>query len=303
MATATLETTGLDFRRSRWEYFSPEKPLDLLTMLSLAAPEWTKVVKLLDELQNPRDYRTTRALTNGDRGDLFECLKLILKYCDALDMEHTVSYIREIIVRVGIQSAGRQAPVPNFEDLYTPKEFAQDMAILAKRFEDELRLRIFFTLTPIRMGYYRKSELFGELVAEKFPGASLDVEEAGNCYALDRLTACIFHLMRVVERGLLALAKDLKITVTNENWGRILNAIEAKIAVFEKLPLKEYPTKMEDLQFYSEAAKEFRYFKNAWRNHVMHQNYMILEPEEVLKVIDHVRDFMQHISKRLSENP
>ena len=302
MATATLETTGLDFRRSRWEYFTPE-PLDLLTMLSLAAPEWNKVVKLLDELQNPKDYRTVKALTEGDNGTLSECLHLILKYCRTLEMAQTLSYATEISIQVSIQSAGRRDPGPNFEDLYTPKEFAQDMVILANRFEDELRLRIFFTLQPTRMDYYRKSELFGELVAEKFSGASLDVEEAGNCYALDRLTACIFHLMRVVERGLLALAKDLKITLTNENWGRILDAVEAKIAMIEKLPLKDYPTKMEDLQFYSEAAKEFRYFKNAWRNHVMHQNYMILEPEEVLKVIDHVRDFMQHISKRLSENP
>ena len=77
------------------------------------------------------------------------------------------------------------------------------MEVFAERFEDELRLRLFFALSPSRIEYFRKPELFGESVAEKFPGASLDIEEAGNCYALDRLTACIFHLMRVI-RGVCA---------------------------------------------------------------------------------------------------
>jgi hypothetical protein len=55
MATATIETTGLDVCRSGWEYFSPE-PIDLLTMLKLAAPEWNKVVIIPAQLQNPKDY-------------------------------------------------------------------------------------------------------------------------------------------------------------------------------------------------------------------------------------------------------
>ena len=57
MATATLETTGLDFGRSRWEYFSPEQPLEIpLTMLNIAAPEWNK---LSEPLQNSK----TRGIT------------------------------------------------------------------------------------------------------------------------------------------------------------------------------------------------------------------------------------------------
>jgi hypothetical protein len=301
MATGVMETTRLDFQRSRWEYFSPIKPLDLLTMLNLAAPEWNKVLLALTNLQDPEYHCTAKAFTTGDNRQLLDTLEMIFKYCDLLEMTHTKGYAKEIIFKVSLYSSGLKYAAPDFQNPYPASEFARDIEILAKRFEDELELRIFYALSSTRMPYYGKSELFGELVAEKFPNASLDIEEAGNCYALDRLTACVFHLMRVVERGLRALAKAMNIVMTNENWGRILDAIEAEIARREKLSVKDYPTKVEDLQFYSEAAKEFRYFKNAWRNHVMHQNYVILEYEEVLKVMDHVRDFMQHISKRLSE--
>jgi hypothetical protein len=271
-------------------------------MLRLAAPEWNKVVRTLAELQNPRDYRVRKALVEGENEDLLEALKFILGYVRGMELRQSEIYATGILARTCIYSSGLKDPQPRFVNLYRPAEFARDMKVLAERLEDELQARVFLAIPPLKLQYFRKAELFGELVAEKFTGATLDIEEAGNCYVLERLTACVFHLMRVVEHGLLALAKDLKITPTNENWGRILDAIEAKIAAIEKLPLKDYPTKGEDLQFYSEAAKEFRYFKNAWRNYVMHQNYLILEDSEVLKVMDHVRDFMQHISKRLSED-
>jgi len=50
--------------------------------------------------------------------------------------------------------------------------------------------------------YYNPSEsIFGKEIATKFPDLLEDISESGNCYALDRYTACIFHLMRVVEKS------------------------------------------------------------------------------------------------------
>lgn len=53
--------------------------------------------------------------------------------------------------------------------------------------------------------------MFGEKVSLNFPSALEDIKEVGNCYATDRNTACVFHCMRVVEYGLRALAKRLRV--------------------------------------------------------------------------------------------
>jgi hypothetical protein len=40
------------------------------------------------------------------------------------------------------------------------------------------------------------------------------------------------------------------------------------------------------------AAAEFRYFKDAWRNHVMHDRNDSYDEPEALRVLEHVTRFM-----------
>jgi hypothetical protein len=49
----------------------------------------------------------------------------------------------------------------------------------------------------------------------------------------------------------------------------VIDRIEAKIREREKA-LKRGQEKDATLKFYSQAAVQFRYFKDAWRNHVAH---------------------------------
>jgi hypothetical protein len=150
--------------------------------------------------------------------------------------------------------------------------------------------------------YFEKVQLFGESVATSFPSSSFDIEEAGNCYATNRNTACVFHSMRVLEKGLLALAADLKVTfpvsITLENWQNIIEKIESEIKAVNQQAKSVQKTI--DLQFYSEAAKEFRYFKDAWRNHVSHSREKYGDAE-AYRVLTHVRDFMEHLATKLKE--
>jgi hypothetical protein len=107
--------------------------------------------------------------------------------------------------------------------------------------------------------------------------------------------------MRVAERGLLALAKDPDLNVPlsskfeYENWLNIIQPIEKAIRELEqKLPRgSEKATK---LQFYSQAATQFFYWKNAWRNHVSHSRGTYTDEETDL-IFKHVEHFMQHLAK------
>lgn len=147
-------------------------------------------------------------------------------------------------------------------------------------------------------------ELFGSRVATHFPSAEMDISEAGTCYAMGNDTACVFHLMRVVEHGLRALAKTLRVKLPRkrhielEEWGGLIEAIETRIGEIEK---RRRTRKREaDLKFYHAAAAQFRHFKNAWRNHVMHGR-AFYDSDESITVMRHVDEFMRHISQRLRE--
>jgi hypothetical protein len=53
------------------------------------------------------------------------------------------------------------------------------------------------------------------------------------------------------------------------------------------------------MRFYAEAAKEFFYFKDGWRNYVSHRGQPYDE-HQALIVLDHVRAFMNHLGARLA---
>jgi hypothetical protein len=178
-----------------------------------------------------------------------------------------------------------------------------DLEQLYWRVQDEMSKILVMRIPKDRSEFFEQIQAFGPEVAASFPSASYDVEEAGNCYATDRNTACVFHAMRVLEIGLRVLANDLNVVfptpIELQNWNTIIEKIESTIRDQEK-QLPKGTQKSEKMQFYSEAAKEFRYFKDAWRNHVAHSREKYGETE-ALRVLSHVRDFMQHLATRLKE--
>src|SRR5207253_1328337 len=122
--------------------------------------------------------------------------------------------------------------------------------------------------------------LFGQEVYDNFPSTRNDVAEAGNCFAVNRYTACVFHCMRVLEKGLHALVHDLNNrygagitfskTVEETNWGPIIDEIHNTLTQPKRQNILNPKPTQQDLSFYSKAAREFEYFKNAWRDDVSH---------------------------------
>jgi hypothetical protein len=154
----------------------------------------------------------------------------------------------------------------------------------------------------------------GPEVINAFPSAGPDIIEAGNCLAAECHTAAVFHLMRVVEWGLRALAASLGVRrirtskkpgnnkytpISYTEWERILDglqtAVDAKITKMKRGKAKQ------DLQeFYYPALQDIRGIRDAWRNHVMHTRaeYGL---EDVMAVFSHVKRLMKNLSSRVSE--
>ncbi len=166
--------------------------------------------------------------------------------------------------------------------------------------EDDLRNRKLILVPGLKTEYCDQKDAFGPDVSRAFPSAEDDIVDAGNCYAVGLNTACVFHLMRVVEKGIRALAINMGIPLpyTSEEWGRILEKMEKRTEEIEKEPRSV--EKIRKQQLYGECIIDTRSFKNAWRNHVMHglQSYSERDAE---KIMGHAKDFMQRLSVEVHE--
>jgi hypothetical protein len=154
--------------------------------------------------------------------------------------------------------------------------------------EWEMSEFLFFHMPPKQAEFYDQKELFGSLVNRKFPAIQFDMVEAGNCFAMGRGTACVFHLMRIMETGVQAFGTKLGVTFADQkNWQPILDEINKAI---KALPPKD-PATVE----MSAAAANLYCVKLAWRNEVMHPNdtYTLEEAENLIRL---VQVFMKHLA-------
>ncbi len=171
-------------------------------------------------------------------------------------------------------------------------EFAHLMEVI----EVELAGHYFLFIAPERARYWKPD--IAPIIQAQFGSASAELVQASVCIAVESDTAAVFHLMRALEKGLAALAMTLSVPHELENWQNIIEGIEKNIAGMKALP--RGAKKSADQQFYSEAAKEFTYFKDAWRNHVAHSR-ATYDFGQAVKVYSHVQDFIAHIATRLHE--
>jgi hypothetical protein len=146
---------------------------------------------------------------------------------------------------------------------------------------------------------------FGQAVYINFPSARVDATGAGNCFAVEQYSACVFHLMRVVEKALRALARERKIKMIANapiewaDWGKILGVLEAEA---EKIN-KTWPRgKRKDaaLDFYRGVVGELYSFKDCYRNYVTHDR-MDYDAHQAASAYHRVSEFMRRLAVHLSE--
>jgi hypothetical protein len=181
-----------------------------------------------------------------------------------------------------------------------------DMALLItemyKNLAVELSSACFLMIPADRRFIYEQmhdgklTPIFGQDTDLAFPEARRDIAAAGRCYALGEWTACVVHLMRALEHALRWLAKRVGLKpeeYQGEQWKNIIDRIEKKIRELEQAP--KSPQKSTNVQFLSEAATQFRWFKDAWRNEAAHAHVYYGESEGA-PIFLHVSDFCRHIA-------
>jgi hypothetical protein len=172
---------------------------------------------------------------------------------------------------------------------------------LMSNIQNELKEHLFFVVNGDRAKWFKWDDevLFGERVAMVFPESTPELAEAGRCFALERWTACVFHLMRALELALHKWAAHLGVdqfsAIKLENWKNILDAAERKIKALEHQT--KGANKDAELTYYSETLAHYRVIKDAWRNHVAHARERYDEGR-AMSIMNHVGEFMNLLAAR-----
>src|SRR5437879_5446787 len=74
-------------------------------------------------------------------------------------------------------------------------------------------------------------QVTGSAIYSKFPDTAEEFQKAGRCFAYGENTACVFHLMRVVDFYLREVARSLNISYDARNWHGIGTTITEITAV------------------------------------------------------------------------
>lgn len=232
-------------------------------------------------------YPDKDATLKKTRDDVGATLQKLLGILDSFDLPYARAQVERI--------------VSNLERYPNHKELSDQFGVLVDRITDELDQKPCYLIAAERVKFYNGRHLFGEDVDRAFPSAMLDIEEAGKCYAVGRGTACVFHLMRVMEVGLRALATSLNDVSldpkTNPTWERILSRGDKEL----QKPLKDRAEewRVDDL-FFSTATANLRAVKDAWRNSTMHVE-ISYDDERAFDVWNAVRAFMRHLARKLTD--
>ena len=242
------------------------------------------------------------SLTEQKLTSLNNLLNLVEKRCREIELGPEFVDSASPIDRVNrIRLALRTGWSPFDPEVY----LARELRVLKEVIEDSLKFRYFLFLPSDKFKFWEQPERwFGSTVWAEFETAREDMKRAVDAYATDDFTGCVFHLMRVTERGLRRLAKHLRVDLRGrhieyEDWGNLLKALDKKLAMLEQK--RRGPKRAARVNFYSGAKDKCAYFNNLYRQEVSHARKGY-DQNEALGALGQVRDFMQTLVQGLSRS-
>jgi hypothetical protein len=174
---------------------------------------------------------------------------------------------------------------------------------LETRFNDEVKAVCLLNVELSKLRFYSATDLFGEEFKVNFPVANGEICEAGKCLALDRYTACAFHLMRAMEIALRVLFTSLGMQpriLSVTKWEAITDRIGARIAKNDVHRADDMGWQAERL-FYDEALAFLVAARSPLRNATMHVDVSYADEGSILPVWLATEAFMRHIAPKLRE--
>jgi hypothetical protein len=230
-----------------------------------------------NSLNEPAD----RFLDPDERVTLDTTLDQTERLCQTLDLASLRAHLDR--VRVDLTNAATYGDVQGL------------LSELRQRMQDELKERVLLLVSSSDSIYYAKSEAFDKEVTTAFPESTDDIEKAGTCIAFGLYTASAFHLMRVLERGLYALAsrvaglarKQASAASHDKDWQTALNEINDNISSIGNAEVRD------DC---AAVAVHLSSVKLASKDPVANLK-VSYTAEQAMELYDHTKVFMRHLAR------
>lgn len=223
------------------------------------------------------------------------------------DYEKTILDMQNQMHRLGLHvSAGVADDLLNCleEEKIDFRKLNIAAACLRSAFTNELETQVFMAVAYDRVDFLFEKQLFEKEVATKFTSVAYDVAEAGNCYSLDRNTACVFHLMRVLEMAIKAIATCLGIPdpvkPSKKNWSAVLERINDELTK-RNAPNGPGWTNQKDKQLFADAYARLDAIRIAWRNTTMHTEETY-QADEAKTILENTKQFMIKLASRMDQD-
>lgn len=210
------------------------------------------------------DRSESEKVSREDRQNLTQALRDVVGCCKSLGLTTSEELIRQANT-----------------DFFSAEKLELDYFSVSQKIGEfercvtaELKSRFFFFIPSERARYLvlvdeyipddevhvgAEVQRFAQII-DKFKGVTSDIVDAGNCFATGAYTACVYHLMRTCEYGLVSLAEDLGVDPGFGSWEKLLSRISNKIGQLDK---KHPEGWKERRDFYSEAATLMQNVKNS----------------------------------------
>jgi len=182
-------------------------------------------------------------------------------------MNELLKHLHNLNLKVSLKEAGKMLPAFNSPD--TQPERIKNLAHhLSSVIQSELDGEVFFQLETSKTEYWHPAWLVDRPIYKLFPRAHDEIQCAGRCYAYGESTACVFHLMRVIDSGLCAVADSLNVSHDARNWSGIGAKIQNKME--EKYQTKTDAWKQSE-PFYASILTDIQAISRGHRNPVLHE--------------------------------
>ena len=263
-----------------------ENPHGLVTLWDMLQIYAHVILKLFDELRDleiqvgmqlPQAPPAAEAKAVSDR--FLQHLGEMRAMCEVLQLSSAQKQVLHIIDFI--------------DNKITPgAQVSPKLTELRRRIREDLEDHVYFCVpgreayrcfTRNEKGAYQfkvPSELMDSSIVERFPSASDDIDGAYRCFILNCYPASMFHLMRVVEIGVLKLAKVADLRDPSPSWGAVLKHIE-KIVLRTKYEDVD-PSVQPHRKLLESVLPQMQAIQRAWRNKFAHIEDKIIPADSTI---------------------
>jgi hypothetical protein len=154
-------------------------------------------------------------------------------------------------------------------------------------------------------------------VLASFPSSRREIETGIDCYAMGDAPGCVFHMLRIAELGLRAMARDLGISTVRGNkpieyamWGEVIGAIRTAIDDLrtakgnkKTMTVENRENREAAVAFYSAILGDMQALLALYRDRTMHFRDKY-DNGQAFSAMTRVKEMMMVMAGRLTEaNP